>query len=172
MANDTKQYAKWIDLPDGQGGTERKWLKDEEAREMIRQLTPASVESSPTAGSDNLVTSGGVYAALQGKQDTISDLAAIRSGAAAGATALQQHQDISGKSDVGHTHTKSDITDFNDGDYAAASHNHTKSQITDFAHTHTKSDITDYDNPEAAFVGETLVFYSGAAFSGETLVLG
>ncbi len=44
--------------------------------------------------------------------------------------------------------------------YAAASHNHTKSQITD------------YDNPEAAFVGETLVFYSGAAFSGETLVLG
>ena len=41
--------------------------------------------------------------------------------------------------------------------YAAASHNHTKSQITDFAHTHTKSDITDYDNPEAAFVGETLV---------------
>lgn len=40
------------------------------------------------------------------------------------------------------------------------------------SHTHTKSDITDYDNPEAAFVGETLVFYSGAAFSGETLVLG
>jgi len=39
-------------------------------------------------------------------------------------------------------------------------------------HTHTKSDITDYDNPEAAFVGETLVFYSGAAFSGEVLVLG
>ena len=56
--------------------------------------------------------------------------------------------------------------------YAASSHTHTKSQITDFAHTHTKSDITDYDNPEAAFVGETLVFYSGAAFSGETLVLG
>lgn len=152
MANDTKQYAKWIDLPDGQGGTERKWLKDEEARQMIQQLNPASVESAPTENSDNLVTSGGVYAALQGKQDTISDLAAIRSGAAAGATAIQQHQDISGKSDVGHTHTKSDVTDF--------------------AHTHTKSDITDYDNPEAAFVGETLVFYSGAAFSDETLVLG
>lgn len=58
------------------------------------------------------------------------------------------------------------------GGKAAASHNHTKSQITDFAHTHTKSDITDYDNPEAAFVGETLVLYSGAAFSGEVLVLG
>lgn len=40
------------------------------------------------------------------------------------------------------------------------------------SHTHTKADITDYDNPEAAFVGETLVFYSGGAFSGETLVLG
>ena len=58
------------------------------------------------------------------------------------------------------------------GTRAAASHTHTKSQISDFSHTHTKSDITDYDNPEAAFVGETLVFYSGGAFSGETLVLG
>lgn len=35
-----------------------------------------------------------------GKQDTIADLAAIRSGAEKGATALQEHQDISGKQDV------------------------------------------------------------------------
>lgn len=35
-----------------------------------------------------------------GKQDAISDLAAIRSGAALGATALQEHQDISGKQDT------------------------------------------------------------------------
>lgn len=34
-----------------------------------------------------------------GKQDAISDLAAIREGAALGATALQEHQDISGKQD-------------------------------------------------------------------------
>lgn len=36
----------------------------------------------------------------------------------------------------GHTHTKSNITDFD--------HTHTKSNITDFAHTHTKSNITDF----------------------------
>jgi len=34
-----------------------------------------------------------------GKQDAIADLADIRAGAAAGATALQQHQDLSGKID-------------------------------------------------------------------------
>lgn len=34
-----------------------------------------------------------------GKQDAIADLADIRAGAAAGATAIQQHQDISGKID-------------------------------------------------------------------------
>ena len=35
-----------------------------------------------------------------GKQDAIADLADIRSGAALGATALQEHQDISGKQDL------------------------------------------------------------------------
>ena len=35
---------------------------------------------------------------------------------------------LAGKSDVGHTHTKSDITDFG--------HTHTKSEVTDFAHNH------------------------------------
>lgn len=56
---------------------------------------------------------------------------------------LTQHQDISGKSDVGHKHTKSDITDF--------SHTHTKSEITDFSHTHTKSEITDFPTDVSAF---------------------
>ena len=37
--------------------------------------------------------------ALAGKQDAISDLDAIRAGAAKGATAIQSHQDISGKVD-------------------------------------------------------------------------
>lgn len=37
--------------------------------------------------------------AVKGKQDKIADLDAIRSGAALGATALQEHQDISGKQD-------------------------------------------------------------------------
>lgn len=49
------------------------------------------VDSSPTANSTNLVTSGGVKTAVDSKQDTISDLATIRSGAALGATALQSY---------------------------------------------------------------------------------
>ena len=43
---------------------------------------------------------------------------------------------IDGKADLGHTHTKSDVTDF--------SHTHFKSEINDFNHTHTKSEITDF----------------------------
>ncbi len=41
-----------------------------------------------------------VDSALGDKQDVIDDLTEIRSGAALGATALQEHQDISGKQDV------------------------------------------------------------------------
>lgn len=33
---ETKKYAQWIDIPDGKGGSERKWLKDAEARDMIK----------------------------------------------------------------------------------------------------------------------------------------
>lgn len=46
-------------------------------------------DNTPTEDSTNPVTSGGVKTALDGKQDSISDLASIRSGAAAGATAVQ-----------------------------------------------------------------------------------
>ena len=46
-------------------------------------------DSAPTEDSENPVKSGGVYSALAGKQDTISDLSTIRRGAAAGATAVQ-----------------------------------------------------------------------------------
>lgn len=84
-------------------------------------------DTIPVENSDNPVTSGGVYYALEDKQDVITDLTTIRSGATAGATAyqkpssgipktdlasavqtslgkadsaLQTHQDISGKADV------------------------------------------------------------------------
>ena len=49
-----------------------------------------------------------------------------------GTTSSVQNQ-LNNKSNLGHTHTKSEITDF--------AHTHTKSQITDFAHTHAASDI-------------------------------
>jgi hypothetical protein len=41
---------------------------------------------------------------------------------------------LAGKSAVGHTHTKSEITDF--------AHTHLKADITDFAHTHIIADVT------------------------------
>lgn len=47
------------------------------------------IDASPTSGSSNAVSSGGVHTALSGKQDIISDLSDIRSGASAGATAVQ-----------------------------------------------------------------------------------
>lgn len=51
--------------------------------------TIPTVDSTPTQNSTNAVQSGAVYTALAGKQATISDLATIRTGAAAGATAIQ-----------------------------------------------------------------------------------
>lgn len=54
------------------------------------------------------------------------------------ADADEMESALAGKSDVGHTHTKSDISDF--------SHTHTKSEISDFSHTHTKSEISDFEH--------------------------
>lgn len=53
-------------------------------------------------------TKGEVEAALEGKQDTISDLESIREGAALGKTALQEHQDISGLATKEEVATKQD----------------------------------------------------------------
>lgn len=68
--------------------------------------------------------------------NTLNELAAALADDANFATTVTSQ--LSGKSDVGHTHTKSEITDF--------THTHTKSEITDFSHTHTKSEITDFDH--------------------------
>lgn len=70
--------------------------------------------------------------------------------------------ELTKKSNTGHKHTKSDITDFahnHDDRYyteneidnqlenkSDVDHTHDKSDITDFAHTHTESDITDLQN--------------------------
>ena len=32
---ETKKYAQWIEIPDGEGGAERKWLKDAEAQAAL-----------------------------------------------------------------------------------------------------------------------------------------
>lgn len=54
-------------------------------------LVPDEIDTVPTSGSSNPITSGSVYTALQSKQDIISDLSTIRNGAALGATALQSY---------------------------------------------------------------------------------
>lgn len=51
--------------------------------------SPIELDEYPIQGSTNAIESGGVYSALQRKQDIISDLPEIRQGAALGATALQ-----------------------------------------------------------------------------------
>lgn len=58
-----------------------------------------TVDSYLSETSTNAVQNKVVTKALKDKQDVISDLATIRSGAAKGATAIQEHQDISGKQD-------------------------------------------------------------------------
>lgn len=55
----------------------------------------AEIDSELSDTSENAVQNKTVTTALATKQDVISDLETIRSGAALGATALQEHQDIS-----------------------------------------------------------------------------
>ena len=85
---------------------------------------------------------------------------ANHTGTQAQTTVTDLVDDLAGKSDVGHTHTKANITDF--------AHTHTKSAITDFAHTHTKSDITDFAHTHGVAdmpPGTTLsVIYNGSAW--------
>lgn len=82
------------------------------AHEMsdVNGLTNAMEGKSNTGHTHQMYDVNGLSAALVCKQDAIEDLDEIREGATLGATALQQHQDISGKADVHHTHSQSDIT--------------------------------------------------------------
>ena len=96
-------------VPDGRG---LQTLMGTVQSQIDSKQDALTFDSTPTSGSTNPVESGGVYTALQGKQnsgdyatnsdlnsglaakqDTISDLATIRSGAALGATALQSESD-------------------------------------------------------------------------------
>lgn len=56
-----------------------------------------------------------------------------------------------------HTHVKADITDFSDGDYAAASHTHTEADITDLGSyiEDAPSDGTSYVRNNGAWVAES-----------------
>lgn len=43
---DNKQYFQWIDIPNQQGGKDRKWAKDAEARASIAQLASGKADKS------------------------------------------------------------------------------------------------------------------------------
>ena len=66
---------------------------------------PVKVSSIPVGGGEIDTSNLATKDELNDKQDKISDLADIRAGAALGATALQEHQDIS------HLATKGEVTD-------------------------------------------------------------
>ena len=51
MADNTKQEFQWLDIPDGNGGLARKYVKDAEARAAIGELTPPVYASIATCES-------------------------------------------------------------------------------------------------------------------------
>lgn len=85
---------KWVDL-DGLGVF--KGLQDSyNDKKYARKEDIPSIEDLDIS---SLATKEELSTGLSSKQDTISDLNAIRTGAALGASAIQEHQDISGKVD-------------------------------------------------------------------------
>lgn len=74
--------------------TEDAWESDSfllaKDSDLATKQDTLTFDNSPVQNSSNPVKSGGIYTALAGKQATISDLSAIRSGASAGATAYQK----------------------------------------------------------------------------------
>lgn len=77
-------------------------------RDAITEALGSDVVSDISDLNDSL---SDLETTVNGKQSTIDDLDDIRSGAALGSTALQTHQDISGKADVNHTHSYNTLTD-------------------------------------------------------------
>lgn len=86
----TSALAGKVDAVAGYGLSENDYT-DTDAAKVAALGTAASKDSTNavTQSSTDLIESGAVYTALATKQDTISDLSDIRSGASAGATALQ-----------------------------------------------------------------------------------
>lgn len=110
-----------------------------ESIETALGYTPANVNNIPTNVSDLINDSG--YTTNKGTITGIKMNGASKgtSGVVDLGTVLTEHQDISGKSDVGHKHTKSEITDF-------------PTSMTPTAHNQASSTInamTGYSKPES-----------------------
>ena len=54
MANE-KQYAQWIDLPNGSDGYDRKWLKDAQAQQDIADIKGSVMTSQDAVALFNTV---------------------------------------------------------------------------------------------------------------------
>lgn len=67
--------------------------------QLMDRRYPIDSKAAAQGGTDLSLVSTGEKYTWNNKQDNISDLADIRGGAALGATALQSHQDITGKAD-------------------------------------------------------------------------
>jgi len=99
MSNNSIENARFELVPTIPNGVEDNIVKIGASGALV----DSGVSISEVGGGgdmSNYYTKTEVDAALDEKQDVIADLADIRSGAALGATALQEHQDISGKQDV------------------------------------------------------------------------
>lgn len=72
-------------------------ILDANATVALVEKKIAEVVGGASSSSDTLKE---IETAVNGKQDSIADLQTIREGAAAGATAIQEHQDISGKANI------------------------------------------------------------------------
>ena len=100
MSNNSVKNAKFELIPTIPGGTEDNIVTIDENGQLVDSGVNISEVGGGGGDMSNYYTKAEVNAALEGKEDVINDLDDIRSGAALGATAIQSHQDISGKQDV------------------------------------------------------------------------
>ena len=100
MSNNSIENARFELVPTIPNGVEDNIVKIGASGALVDSGVSISEVGGGGGDMSNYYTKTEVDAALDEKQDVIADLADIRSGAALGATALQEHQDISGKQDV------------------------------------------------------------------------
>lgn len=107
LSND-KGYLTADDLPEEQDPHVSEWARQETKPGYTAEEVGALPDTTPIPDELQDLQDDATHrtvtdtekARWDAKQDAISDLAALRAGAAAGATALQEHQDISGKANV------------------------------------------------------------------------
>jgi hypothetical protein len=123
------------------GGIVKIWLGTTEAYNKITVKDTNNTIYVKT--DDNTIAT--INASLKGLSDRATTLEGRATTLESRCTSLEND-----KSNTGHKHTKSEITDF-PSTMPPSSHKHSKSDITDFpstmpptAHTHTKSQITDF----------------------------